>query len=208
MLKLVTGLECNGTVKIMSNLRLFAMLAVSSLFLSAGCSGTVANYSVSAESQVVLRNIKEKNAAMVGVGNVAYKGVLNSTNRTVSCRLISVAVPSDRQTFPNYIRVALIDELRVAGVYDDKNYSTIQVNIAQIELVSVGVFVWKIKADFSIGVDKPIVYTSIVEYPFTSAFDAGTACNNAAQAFPAAVQKLIGQFFQSKEFSEFMAKKK
>lgn len=169
-------------------------------FLSVGCSAAAANYSVSADSQVVLRNAKEKGAGSFGVGTVTHSGFPDVTDRRVSCRALSVGAPADRRTFSNYIRTALTDELRIAGMHSESTPTPIQVDVTKLELDSTGDSFWKISATFTIGAGGAS-YTSSVEHPFTSAFGAESACQNAAQAFPAAVQKLLNQFFLSKEFT-------
>lgn len=184
----------------------FSSLLVAATFLiaipSMGCSAAAANYSVSADSQVALRNAKEKGAGTFSVAQATHSGIADVTDRKVGCRALSVGAPADKKTFSNYLRMALVDELRIAGLHSEDSPTAIQVDIIKLEVDSTGDSFWKISAVFSFGKDRSSQYTSSVEHPFTSAYGAEGACQNAAQAFPAAIQKLLSQFFLSKEFSE------
>jgi hypothetical protein len=166
-----------------------------------GCGATAANYGLAADAQVALRAAREAHASPLAVGQVQLVGDASGEDENLGCRALSVAAPADRSTFSEYVRRALIDELNVAGLYDPQSPIIVRVAISRLEVSSTGNAAIDGTFRFSVGRaadENPAVH--LVRVPFTTAFVADTACQNAAKAFPAVVQQAIVSFVRSPEF--------
>lgn len=173
-----------------------SFLILCASLLSTGCTVVAGRYTNSVDSQVTLRNAKEKNAKAVSVGDFRHSGVTNSDNQSIGCRGTDIR---PQQTFSHYIRAAVVDELRLAGLYEQTSPIKVVADVSKLDVGTGSEASWTIVVKFSIG---EATYTSTVDHLFTSSFDGAAACQNAGQAFPAAVQKLVSQFFLSKEFTD------
>jgi hypothetical protein len=175
-------------------------------FFMSGCSMAVARYSPSTDAQIALRDAKEKSAASVSVGDFQISGISLTNNSRVSCRSALIVPPADKKTFTNYIRSALIDELRISRLYDENSKVVVSGNLSQLQVSSSGTSSWKLTVVFSVGDVDKVSFTSNVDHEYVSSFDANSACQSAIQAFPVAVQRLISDFVQSKEFLDAIGK--
>lgn len=182
--------------------RLALLCSLVSIAALPGCGATAANYGVAADAQVALRSAREAHASPLAVGEVRMVGDARDEDENLGCRALSVAAPADRKTFAEYTRRALIDELNLAGLYDPRSPVIVRVAISRLEITSTGDAAIDGTFRFSVGTspDENLA-THVVRVPFTSAFVADTACQNAAQAFPAVIQQAIVGFVRSPEFA-------
>jgi hypothetical protein len=194
--------SASGTVRRMTQPSRFVFaLSLGVLAILPGCGATAANYGVAADAQVALRSAREAHAAPLAVGQVQMVEDASGEDENIGCRALSVAAPADRGTFSEYVRRALIDELNVAGLYDPQSPIIVRVAISRLEITSTGNSAIDGTFHFSVGQSAgENKATHVVKVPFTSAFVADTACQNAAKAFPAAVQQAIVSFVRSPEF--------
>lgn len=86
-------------------------------------------YSICADNNVALKSVGATNI------NVApFKGPMTFDN---SCRAAGPIAPPDDMTFEAYIQKALADELKVAGMFDDKSPKvTLIGNVEQLSFSS------------------------------------------------------------------------
>lgn len=155
-------------------------------------------YTISADNNVALKTL--------GVGNInvgSFKGPANFDN---SCRAAGPIMPPDNLSFEAYIQKALADELKVAGMFDEKTPKvTLSGMVEQLAFSSTRALTggsW----DIGLRVNSSNGKTSYVNehYEFNSGFGAETACKQTAEAYLPAIQNLIGKLVTSPEFKELV----
>ena len=164
-------------------------------------------YSISADNHMTLKNAGANN---ISVGQ--FKMVApNFDNR---CRLKGAILPSDNLSFESYIQNALSDELKVAGMFDDK-MSGITLSGA-VEQFSISTAPSKdtlssqgsIKGSWDIGlrINSSNGKSSVVfeHYEFQSSLLSSDACRQTADALLPAVQDMIGKLVKSSEFKSLV----
>lgn len=177
--------------------KVFALVSV--LALSACSTYMPQRYSISADNNVALKAI--------GVGNInvgSFKGPANFDN---SCRAAGPIAPPDNMSFEAYIQKALADELKVAGVFDDKTpKTTLSGTVEQLSFSSSRSLTggsWDIGLRVSSSNGKSTYVSE--HYEFNSGFIADTACKQTAEAYLPAVQNLIGKLVRAPEFKSLTA---
>jgi hypothetical protein len=161
-----------------------------------GCSTYAAHrYSISADDVVCLRTLE---------GKTINVGKFTSTEpelKQISCRAVGPIKTPDGETFAEYIREALLDELRMANVYSADAPVTLTGNLDEIDFSSTS-GTWDLTLTVNSSNGKSITVTE--NYSFTSSWVGETACNQTAQALMPAVQNLIGKFVQHERFKELV----
>ncbi len=160
-----------------------------------GCSTYMPQrYSISADNNVALKSI--------GAGNInvgPFKGPAGFDN---SCRAAGPIAPPDNMSFEAYIQKALADELKVAGMFDDKQPKvTLTGTVEQLAFSSSRGLTggsW----DIGLRVNSSNGKSTFVSehYEFNSGFVADTACKQTAEAYLPAVQNLIGKLVKDPAF--------
>jgi len=109
-------------------------------------------------------------------------------------------------SFEAYIQKALADELKVAGMFDDKApKTTLSGVVEQLSFSSSRGLTggeWKISLRVNSSNSKSISVSE--HYLFESGFVADTACKQTAEAYLPAVQNLIGKLVKSPEFKSLL----
>jgi hypothetical protein len=151
-------------------------------------------YSISADNNVALKSVGASNI------NVAtFKGPVTFDN---SCRAAGPIAPPDDLTFEAYIQKALADELKVAGMFDDRSPKvTLTGVVEQLSFSSSRGLTggtWDIGLRVTSSNGKSTFVTE--HYEFNSGFDALTACKQTAEAYLPAVQNLIGKLVTCQDF--------
>lgn len=151
-------------------------------------------YTISADNNVAL---KASGGSDINVGIV--RGPASFDN---SCRAAGPISPPDDMSFEAYIRKALIDELKIAGMFNDHapritlTGAVEQLSFSSTRSVTGGTWDIGLRVVSSNGRS-----TFVAEhYEFKSGFDAVTACKQTAEAFLPAVQDLIGKLVKSPDF--------
>jgi len=151
-------------------------------------------YSISADNNVALKSISVGN---INVGSFKGPASFNS-----SCRAAGPIAPPDDMTFEAYIRKALVDELKIAGKFDEKmpkvtlSGEVDQLSFSSSRSVTGGSWDIGLRVTSSNGKSSYISE----HYEFNSGFGADTACKQTAEAYFPAVQNLIGKLVKSPEF--------
>jgi len=173
-------------------------LALSVLALSACSTYMPQRYNISADNNVALKGI--------GVGNInvgSFKGPSSFDN---ACRGAGPIAPPDNMSFEAYIQKALADELKVAGMFDEKTpKATLSGVVEKLSFSSSRGFTggeWDISLRVSSSNGK---FISVSEhYEFNSGFVADTACKQTAEAYLPAVQNLIGKLVKAPNFKSLL----
>lgn len=181
----------SGTALKGENVR--ARIIAIALVLLAGCANTTQRYGVSAENNQILRAIE--NAGQIKVGAFTTSG---PNKATIDCRNVHpLTVPST--SYEAYIREALIDELKLAGIYSDAATAELTMHFEKIDFSSAFVGNWVIGARFTIADKPPFTVTS--NYGIADVnWGPALACSNTAAAFVPAVQNFLKSLFLDPRF--------
>lgn len=176
------------------------ILALSILCALSACeTPTTSRYSISAATNVALKKIA---VTGIGVGNFTEPATSDLT-----CRLLGPVHAPDGMTQTQYIKKALEDELKVAGVFTDSQPRvTLSGKVEQLSFSSSKGLtggVWDIQLTLTSSNGKSLTTTE--HYEFESGFSASEACRQTAQAFMPAVQDLIQKAVVSPEFYALVA---
>jgi hypothetical protein len=175
------------------------VLALSVLSLSACSTFTPQRYSISADNNVALKAI--------GIGNINVGTFSGTATFDKACRGAGPIAPPDNMTFEGYIQKALADELKVAGMYDNKTPKTTltgaleKLSFSSSRGLTGGE--WDIGLRINSSNGKSLVISE--HYEFESGFIADTACKQTAEAYLPAVQDLIGKAIKNPEFRALLA---
>jgi hypothetical protein len=154
------------------------------VFVDVGCSGyAVSKYGVSVENVIAL---KKWSASKISVARFTATG---KSTAEFSCRLVGPVATPDQKPFEEYIRNALIDELRVAEFYAETGPVRLTGNLDKIDFSS-GEGTWTL--GLSVKSSNGHSVTVSIVHKYDSAFSGEKACALSAQAFAPAVQALIG----------------
>ena len=163
------------------------------LFVLSGCSAAVNQYGVSVENVESLKNMK-------GVSKININTFTSeTTHNSITCRgSINIVTPSE-QSFEEYIRLALISELKMADLYDQNSNLVINGHFEKLDASSVvGNGKWMFTINLS--ADGKESFTVISEHPFAASWLGDRACQQVPQAFAPAVQRLINDIFNHPKF--------
>jgi hypothetical protein len=171
---------------------LFIVLAA--LFLSACQSFSPQRYTAVPDNAPVLRAMPD--------GKVKVDAFILTATFDASCRGGVNIDPPVNMTFQSYLQAALADELKVAGLYEEKSPRIVlsgsidQLTFSSTKSLTNGEWSIGLKITSSNGKSA---YASEL-YQFESAFEGGTACRRTAEAFLPAVQSLIAKLIRTAEF--------
>lgn len=175
------------------------IVVVLSVLALSGCSTYMpARYNISADNNAALKAI--------GVGNInvgSFKGPASFDN---ACRGAGPIAPPDNMSFEAYIQKALADELKVAGMFDEKTpKATLSGVVEKLDFSSSRGLTggaWNIGLRINASNGKSIFVSE--HYEFNSGFSANTACKQTAEAYLPAVQNLIGTLVKTPEFKSLL----
>ncbi len=177
------------------------LLVVVALFALQACSNYSADrYSISVDNVEALREILEVSPGLrIGVGpfTAAEPGL-----KSINCRLAGPVQAPDGLTFADYIRKAIVDELRLAKVYGRSGDLTISGHLVDVTFDSVE-GLWTLV--LTVSGDEGTQFTVSEVYDFDTSFVAVDACDGGADALMPAVQNLIRSIFNHPEFREMIA---
>ena len=175
------------------------LLAV--LLLSA-CSHVSPRYNMSATNVEELRQLTKNSTTKIGSG--AFTAT-EAGKKSILCRAAGPIAPPDNKTYDGFIHDALFDELKLVNVYDENASVKLSANLDYIDFDSnIGSGKWTIKMTLKADNSEPFKVENI--YSFSTNFIADIACEQVAQALPAATQDFIQKVFQAPEFKALLAK--
>jgi len=104
-------------------------------------------------------------------------------------------------SFEAYIEKAFIDELKLAGVYDPNSKMILSGKLEEIDFSS-GITDGKWMFTVTVGNARDERFTTQSTFGFSGSFVADKACQEVAQAFGPAVQKLIADVVRDPKFKQ------
>jgi hypothetical protein len=160
-----------------------------------GCSTyTTPRYAINVDTNVTLKSL---GATGLSVGAFTGPGTFDN-----ACRLVGPLAPPDFMSHTAYVKKALEDELKGAGVHAANSPRiTLSGVINKLSFSS-----FRAVTGGSWDIDLRLISSngksmSVVEhYEFESGFEAQTACKQTAEAYFPAVQNLIEKAVRSSEF--------
>lgn len=119
----------------------------------------------------------------------------------IMCRGVGPIKTPDGEPFSEFVRKALLDELKIANAYSDTAPLTLTGSLDAIDFSSASGG-WNLALTVKSSNGKSL---SVFEnYSFTTSFYGETACNQTAQALMPAVQNLVGKVVRSPEFPQLV----
>ncbi|HEY4579962.1 MAG TPA: hypothetical protein VIG89_02910, partial [Candidatus Acidoferrales bacterium] len=174
------------------------MKAISALLLATsvlitGCAYNASPYGASVRNVEALKEISIRPVA-VAQFTAARPGLASITCRAAGPVTVS---PS----FESYIEKAFIDELRLAGAYDARSSITLSGRLEEVDFSSgISDGNWTFSLIVANGRNESFTTKSI--FGFSGSFVADKACQEVAQAFGPAVQKLIEDVVRNPRFRQ------
>jgi hypothetical protein len=173
-----------------------AVLASAAL---AGCSTyAVPRYSISADNVTALKAI---GAESISVGKFTQAVIPNQNPNEIMCRGVGPIKTPDGESFADFVRSALVSELKIAGTYSPTAPVQLTGQLDNIDFSSMSGS-WNLGLTIASSNGRSLSMTE--KYAYTSSFYGETACNQTAQALMPAVQDLIGKVVSSPDFSTLL----
>jgi hypothetical protein len=161
--------------------------------LISGCAYNVAQYGASVRN---VESIKEYNIKPVTVAQfTSAKPGLTS----ITCRAAGPVTVTP--SFEGYIERAFIDELKLAGVYNTASNITLSGRLEEVDFSS-GMTDGNWTFVLTLSNNRNESFTTKSIFNFSGSFSADKACQEVAQAFNPAVQKLIEDVVRNPKFKQ------
>ena len=119
----------------------------------------------------------------------------------IMCRGVGPIRTPDGQTFENFIRKALVDELKIAEVYSSSASVTLVGNLDSIDFSS-NSGTWNLALTINSSNGNTLSVSE--NYSYATSFYGETACYQTAQALMPAVQNLVGELVSIAEFNSLI----
>jgi hypothetical protein len=152
----------------------------------------VAKYGVSPET---VSSLRTHSGQKVNVGAFSAK---KTGQPEIGCRAVGPIKSPDGKPFEAYVRQALIDELRVAELLGESTPVTLTGNLNELEFSSIS---GKWILDLSVSSSNGRTLNTREEFSYETSFIGEKGCALTAQAFPSAVQSLIGKLVRNPELA-------
>ncbi|MEI2614235.1 MAG: hypothetical protein V9G21_04125 [Methylotenera sp.] len=186
------------------------ILTATTLALSlASCSHVSPRYNASATNVEEIRQITKDISAKISTGEFTATEI---GKKSIVCRAAGPVGPSDNEGsrveagFDQFIKDAIADEFKIAGIYDEKSNVKLKGNLDSIDFSSsIGAGKWMMKMTFSSQEVEPFVVENT--YSFSTNFIADIACEQVSQALPAATQDFIKKLIQHPSFRNILTQK-
>lgn len=174
-------------------MKITSVILLTSAVTLTGCAYNVSQYGASVQN---VESIKSINIKPVSVATFqASKPGLAS----ITCRAAGPVTVSP--SFEYYIEKAIIDELKLAGAYDPKSTLTLSGRLEEIDFSS-GITDGKWQFTLMVSNARNESFTTKSTFGFSGSFVADKACQETAQAFAPAVQKLILDIVRDPKFKQ------
>jgi len=179
----------------------FAIIFVS--LMASACSHVSPRYNASATNVEEIREIAKEATSKISVEQFS---ATEKGKKSIVCRAEGAVSAPDNKTFDEFIKDAISDELRVAGIYDAKSPVKLQGNLDYIDFNSnIGAGKWKMKMTFKGEGVEPFLVENV--YEFSTNFIANIACEQVSQALAPASQDLIKKLIQHPSFKKIVTQK-
>lgn len=170
-------------------------LVASSILVAvlSGCAYNVSPYGASVKN---VESIKSLGIKPVSVGSFKSSKPGESS---IVCRAAGPVTVTP--SFETYIEKALIDELKLAGAYDPNSKLVLTGKLEEVDFSS-GMIDGKWLFTVTITNARNESFTTKSTYGFSGSFVADKACQETAQAFSPAVQKLVEDIIRDPQFKK------
>lgn len=118
------------------------------------------------------------------------------------CRGVGPIKTPDGETFAEYVRKAMLNELKLSNSYLASAPVTITGNLDAVDFSS-GSGTWDLA--LTVRSSNARTMSASESYAYTTSFYGETACNQTAQAFMPAVQNLVGRIVRSAYFQTLVS---
>jgi len=169
----------------------FLMLAGAVL---SGCSTYAASrYTTSVDTVTALRGFRGTSVA------VAPFTAAKPGEAEITCRAVGPIKTPDGEPFEQFVRKALIDEMKMAEIYADSGPVTLTGRLESIDFSSgLTDAAWNIALTLTSSNGKSLAVAE--RYEYKSSWYGETACNQTAHALMPAVQNLVGKTVRHPDF--------
>lgn len=173
------------------NFKLAALVASTSLFTA--CAYNVAPYGAAVQN---VEAIKAYNLKPVSVGKFQST---KPGNASITCRAAGPVTVSP--SFEAYIEQAFVDELKLSGIYNATSSLVLTGKLEEVDFSS-GITDGNWSFTLTMTNARNESYTTKSMFGFSGSFVADKACQEVAQAFGPAVQKLVGDVVRDPKFRQ------
>lgn len=174
----------------MKNVRL-AMIAITALV--SGCAYNTSQYGAS------IRNVETLKAHNIKPVAVAPFKSSRPGLDSITCRAAGPVKVTPN--FESYIEKAFIDELKLANAYSPDSKTTLTGMLDAVDFSS-GISDGNWSFTLTVSNQRSESFTIKSQFGFSGSFVADKACQEVAQAFSPAVQKLIEDVIQNPKFKQ------
>lgn len=173
------------------------LVVVLALLTLGGCSTySASRYSISADNVVALRALTDT-PIQVGEFTSSVKDKSGADMKEIMCRGVGPIKTPDNEPFAQYVKKALVDEMKIAQVYEPTSPIVLSGNLDAIDFSSNSGH-WQIALTLKSSNGRSMTMNET--YPYQTSFYGETACNQTAQAFMPAVQNVVGKAVRSADF--------
>jgi hypothetical protein len=162
-------------------------------FFITGCAYNVAPYGAS------VRNVEAIKSSNIKPVSVAAFQSSKPGLASITCR--GAGPVTVTPSFESYIEKAFIDELKLAGAYDPNSNVTLKGRLDEVDFSS-GMTDGKWLFTLAISNARGQSFTTKTSFGFSGSFVADKACQETAQHFGPAVQKLVEDVVNHPKFKE------
>lgn len=165
------------------------------LLFFAGCASQANRYVIPAGNYIQLKSIGN---VQIRVGQFTFS---KPNHSSILCRAEGPVHTPDKNPFSEYIRDALIQELKLTGLYSTDASVTITGKITELDFDSYA-GLWQLSVTF---ISQPEKSFSVSEkYAYESYYSADMGCEQTAYGFMPAIQNLLGSLFKHPEFIDLV----
>lgn len=174
-----------------SPMKVVSFIAVASVSILSGCAYNAAPYGAS------VANVESIKSLGIKPVSVAKFSSSQPGQSSITCR--AAGPVSVSPSFETYIEKALIDELKLAGAYDASSKLILNGKLEEIDFSS-GITDGKWLFTITVSNARNQSFTTKSIFEFSGSFVADKACQETAQAFAPAVQKLVQDIVRNPQF--------
>ena len=172
------------------------LILLFTILVLTGCSTyAVDRYSISSDNIVALRSC---GVDKLNVGEVTC---FEPDLKEIMCRGVGPIKTPDGNTYSDFIKEALIDELQMADIYSVEAPITLTGHLEDIDFNST-TGDWNLALTIHSSNGQAISVTE--NYKYKTSWYGETACNQTAQALMPAVQNIINKVVTDKDFSNLL----
>lgn len=170
------------------------------IIILSACTNSPQRYGISADNNMALK--------ASGGSNINVDSFTNTADFSNNCRGLygQLSLP-DNMSFEGYIQKGLVDELKVAGMFDDKAAKiTLSGSVEKLAFSTLTSLTGGGSWDIGLRVNSSNGKSTYVSehYEFDSSIQVFAACAQTANAYMPAVQNILGKLIKSPDFKSLV----